>query len=112
MSTLPSPDTALTVTVTSCAAATEETVTVTIQFCSTCAPSVYTGTVPGYTPGGPCHGCTPYATVSGSPSSCTETDSAGVAETTTTTTATSTSTYYRSEYWYRHGYDGSDAYVE
>jgi len=131
MSTAPWPDTALTVTVvrshlnphpssnptdevpfqTSCSAATEETLTVTIQLCSTCDTSVYTGTVPGYTPGGPCHGCTPYATTtvtttatatatilssgigigSSSPSPCTETDS-DVAETTTTTTSTSTST--------------------
>lgn len=32
--------------------------TVTVQHCSTCRTSTYTGTVPGYTPGSPCHYCT------------------------------------------------------
>lgn len=36
--------------------------TVTIQPCSTCTTSTYTGTVPGHTPGGPCHACEPVAT--------------------------------------------------
>ncbi|KAK0749839.1 hypothetical protein B0T18DRAFT_427898 [Schizothecium vesticola] len=36
------------------------TVTLTIQPCHTCATSTYIGSVPGYTPGAPCHGCVPY----------------------------------------------------
>lgn len=34
--------------------------TVTIQYCNTCTTTTYVGAVPGYTPGGPCHGCSPY----------------------------------------------------
>ncbi|KAH6623514.1 hypothetical protein F5144DRAFT_595665 [Chaetomium tenue] len=83
MGTPPPSDTA-TVTVTSCATATDETMTVTVQLCGTCTTTTYVGTIPGYTPGGPCHGCSPYS--SGAPSSsCSE-------EVTTTTTSTSTST--------------------
>ena len=71
----------------------EETLTLTIQLCSTCDATIYIGTVPGYTPGGPCHGCTPY---SSSPAAVPCTDSSSgegiVAETTTTTTSTATST--------------------
>ncbi|KAK1831218.1 hypothetical protein QBC39DRAFT_372102 [Podospora conica] len=36
------------------------TLTLTIQPCHTCATSTYIGSVPGYTPGAPCHGCVPY----------------------------------------------------
>ncbi|KAK3689802.1 hypothetical protein B0T22DRAFT_441257 [Podospora appendiculata] len=61
-----SEDTA-TVTVTSCSASTEPTVTITVQLCSTCTTSTYIGTVPGYTPGGPCHDCTSYQPSSSSP---------------------------------------------
>ncbi|KAK3319816.1 hypothetical protein B0T19DRAFT_404369 [Cercophora scortea] len=63
-----SEDTA-TVTVTSCSASTEATVTITVQLCSTCTTSTYIGTVPGYTPGGPCHDCTSYQPTSSSPPS-------------------------------------------
>ncbi|KAK0713028.1 hypothetical protein B0T26DRAFT_352397 [Lasiosphaeria miniovina] len=36
-------------------------VTITAQHCRTCTTTTYVGTVPGYTPGGPCHGCSPYS---------------------------------------------------
>ncbi|KAM7207987.1 hypothetical protein V8F20_001781 [Naviculisporaceae sp. PSN 640] len=49
-----------TVTVTSCSTLIEPTVTVTVQLCSTCTKTTYTGTVPGYTPGSPCHACSSY----------------------------------------------------
>ncbi|KAK3391433.1 hypothetical protein B0T20DRAFT_489567 [Sordaria brevicollis] len=55
-----SSDHSFTVTRTSCRTATEPTVTVTFQPCSTCTTSTYTGTVPGHTPGGPCHACSHY----------------------------------------------------
>jgi hypothetical protein len=64
---------------------------VTVQLCSTCAATTYVGTVPGYTPGGPCQGCTPYRS-SSSPSPCSEESGSAVPATTTTTTSTSTST--------------------
>ncbi|KAK3942048.1 hypothetical protein QBC46DRAFT_381055 [Diplogelasinospora grovesii] len=58
-------DDTVTVTVTSCPALASSTdpnpiMTVTIVPCSTCKTTTYTGTVPGYTPGGSCHSCTPY----------------------------------------------------
>ncbi|KAK4042972.1 hypothetical protein C8A01DRAFT_44042 [Parachaetomium inaequale] len=89
MGTPPSSDTA-TVTMTSCSTATEETVTVTVQLCSTCTATTYVGTVPGYTPGGPCQGCTPYSSSLSSP--CSEESGSAIPATTTTTTSTSTST--------------------
>ncbi|KAH6847373.1 hypothetical protein B0I37DRAFT_143563 [Chaetomium sp. MPI-CAGE-AT-0009] len=90
MGTPPPSDTA-TVTVTSCATATEQTMTVTVQLCSTCTTTTYVGPIPGYTPGGPCHGCTPYSR-SSSPSSCSEEGGSATPAITTTTTSTSTST--------------------
>lgn len=60
MGTPASTDHTATVTVTSCSTSTEPTVTVTVQLCSTCTTTTYIGTVPGYTPGAPCHGCSPY----------------------------------------------------
>ncbi|KAK4157694.1 hypothetical protein C8A00DRAFT_11522 [Chaetomidium leptoderma] len=91
MGTPPSSDTA-TVTMTSCSTATEQTVTVTVQLCSTCTATIYIGTVPGYTPGGACHGCAPYGSGSlPSSSSCSEGGTA-VSATTTTTATTSAST--------------------
>lgn len=55
-----SSDHTVTVTRTSYAVETDTTVTLTIQPCQTCQTSTYVGTVPGYTPGAPCHGCQPY----------------------------------------------------
>lgn len=75
---------------TSCATATDETMTVTIQLCSTCTTTTYVGPIPGYTPGGPCHGCTPFSTET-SPF-CSEEDGSATPDVTTTTTSTSTST--------------------
>lgn len=89
MGTPPPSDTA-TVTMTSCATATDETMTVTIQLCSTCTTTTYVGPIPGYTPGGPCHGCTPFSTET-SPF-CSEEDGSATPDVTTTTTSTSTST--------------------
>ncbi|KAK4444952.1 hypothetical protein QBC34DRAFT_384702 [Podospora aff. communis PSN243] len=60
MSTPASSDHTVTVTRTSFSLITDSTVTVTIQPCHTCASSTYVGTIPGYTPGAPCHGCEPY----------------------------------------------------
>ncbi|KAK3496396.1 hypothetical protein B0T13DRAFT_529596 [Neurospora crassa] len=60
MGTPASSDDSFTVTRTSCTTATEPTVTVTFRPCSTCTTSIYTGTVPGHTPGGPCHACGSY----------------------------------------------------
>lgn len=58
---------------TSYSAATDLTITITGQLCSSCATTTYVGTVPGYTPGGPCHECSPYST-SSSEAPCTESD--------------------------------------
>ncbi|KAK4124606.1 hypothetical protein N657DRAFT_399119 [Parathielavia appendiculata] len=63
MGTPLSSDTA-TVTVTSRSSVTEATVTLTLQLCSTCTLTTYVGTVPGYTPGAPCHRCSPYGSSS------------------------------------------------
>ncbi|KAL2137135.1 hypothetical protein VTI74DRAFT_8767 [Chaetomium olivicolor] len=76
-----------TVTVTSCSTVTDSTVTVTIQYCSTCTQSTYVGTIPGYSPGGPCHGCSPYSTSQSAP--CTNTESSrAVPQPATATTTT------------------------
>ncbi|KAK3290735.1 uncharacterized protein B0H64DRAFT_55238 [Chaetomium fimeti] len=93
MGTPPPSDTA-TVTMTSCATATEQTLTVTVQLCSTCTTATYVGPIPGYTPGGPCHGCTPYGSGSdsGLSSSCSEEGGSATPAITTTTTSTSTIT--------------------
>ncbi|AEO68067.1 uncharacterized protein THITE_160282 [Thermothielavioides terrestris NRRL 8126] len=98
MGTPPSTGDTVTVTVTSCSTATDHTITVTAQLCSTCSTTIYVGTVPGYTPGGPCNGCSPYssgtaaAASSSTTAPCSESGSGGVRTgTLTTPTAVPTS---------------------
>ncbi|TPX18150.1 uncharacterized protein E0L32_002659 [Thyridium curvatum] len=50
-----------TVTVSSCSASLADRMrTITVQLCSTCTTSTLVTSLPGYTPGSPCHGCVAY----------------------------------------------------
>ncbi|KAK4242872.1 hypothetical protein C8A03DRAFT_28870 [Achaetomium macrosporum] len=89
----PSTGDTATVTVPSCSTAIDPIVTITIQLCGTCTSSTYVGTIPSYTPGGPCNQRTPYTSSTSSPgisASCSESGNATPVAVTTIETSTST----------------------